>query len=487
VNALVPTLLGAVVAPALLGCGVVRALGLSPRDGRRAFVAWAYLVGHFALAWVTFAWAAAGRALPGWLLPVAAASIGTMLWWLTDRHDARRAVTSPRAVIPPRVPGDRWVAGAVLALSVAVLERGSLRNLHAVLDGDSANIWSAKARLLMAPGAWQPLFGTNYVQHADYPLFNPLVQVLAFGSSGESLWWEHRLPMQLFAVALLLLLSTAVERRLPRWLAIAVLATMATSVFLTMAPTLCADVLLALGLLGTVDAWSRWRATGRAAWWRLGCIGMAAMLATKAEGAMLTLSIVLAGAVALLVSRATHVAPEAPERRARLTLRQLAWLLVPVVTLAAGQWFNATYGLANDLASTGADGRGLFGRIVFWFPDRILPVLGYYADLAVAGGATRWLFGAALLAPLAAGMRARCFDAAWPWLTVVVALCGYVLVFVGTTANSGGPDGPSLGLVWHLGTAADRTVLHLLPTAALAFAAMLGPREVRHGAAVSGT
>ena len=448
-----PVLLGAVLAPALFGAGLVTLGGLSPAAGRRVFAAWSYLVGQFALAWLTFAWLAAGKPVAGWWLPAAAAAAGLAAWWWG------RARTAPAR----RARSDRVIAAVTAGLVVLLLERASAASLHAILLGDEANIWSAKARLL-----WTSDFGTwlaaDYARHADYPMFDPLVQTLAFASAGQELFWENRLPMLGFAIALVLLLADVLERLLPRGLAVVLLLAFATSAFLAYAPTAMADVLLAFGLFAASDALRRWQATGEPVWWRLACVGGAAMLATKNEGAMLLVAVVVAGGVARLVAREPVLRP----------LRQAwGWLALPAATFAAGAWFNAHYALANDLTSATPDGRGLLARIAHWWPERTLPVLQYYAGLFADGAATRWLLPAMLLAPLAAGRRAFAAARAWPWFTVVVAIAGYMAVFVGTTADQGGPDGPARGLQWHLATAADRTLLHVLPLAVMALALQL--------------
>lgn len=465
-NALVPTFLGAVVAPAVLGAGVVFACGLSPRQGWRVFAAWAYLVGHFAQAWSTAGWLAAGQPVPGWALPLVGAAAGVLCWrWAVVRGRSRGEASRRRDV-----PGDPWLRLTVVVLAVVLFERCAAQSLQPIVTSDEANIWSAKAWVLFAGGDLGGWFAANYVQHADYPMLDPLAQVLAFASSGRALWWENRLPLQGFGFALLLLLSAALERRLPRGLAIAVLVAFTSTTFVHFAPTVYADVLLAGALLAMVDAVARWRDGGSPVWWRLACFAMAALLATKNEGAMLAVAALLA---ALVVRIGTGVSSWPKPGAA------WAWLLVPLATVAAGQGFNAAHGLSNDL-TVAADGSGLFTRILAHGGERIGPVLAHYVDLIVDGAVSGWLVLAMLLAPLAVRRGAPRADWWWPWLVVATALVGYVLVFLGTTADAGGADGAARGLRWHLATAADRTLLHLLPTAALALATCLASARPRN-------
>lgn len=453
------TALCAVLAPLLLGAGCLRWLGLSPRHGRRLFAAWAYLVGQFAAAALTALWLWLARPLPGICLPALAAGLGAALLW-----SARRRPQPPQS---PR--GDPWLVAVTLLLVLFSLDRSLLWNLQPILTGDEANIWSAKARVLYAADDLAAWLGMQYARHPSYPMFDPLLQVLAFAGSGRVLLWESRLPLQAFAPALLLLLSVAVERRLPRWPGIAALVAFAGSdAFLRWAPTVYADLLVAFALLAAFDAWQRFEAGGPRVWWRLCCIAGAELLASKNEGAMLALCAVLA----VLLARALQRGQVAPLQLGW----QWLWLLVPLATLLAGQLFDAHHGLRTDLVDPAhSDGRGMLGQILHWLPERLPVVLGSYGQRLLDPATTRWLLLAALLAPL--GLRARPTPAQLAsWLLLALALCGYVLVFVGTTADLGEPDGPARGLLWHLDTAADRTLLHLLPTAVLAMCLQLERR-----------
>ncbi|MCA8950743.1 MAG: hypothetical protein KDE27_14670, partial [Planctomycetes bacterium] len=65
--------------------------------------------------------------------------------------------------------------------------------------------------------------------------------------------------------------------------------------------TACADTMLAFGVLAAAIAWLRWQASGAQVWWRLFCFALAAVVATKNEGLMLALVLLLAaGAQQLL-------------------------------------------------------------------------------------------------------------------------------------------------------------------------------------------
>lgn len=452
-SALLCTLLCAVLAPAVLGAGLVQQFGLSPRAGWRLFVAWSYLCGQAAQAVLTALWIGAGQPLPGWSLSLLGATLGAVLFVRGRRSSALSFV--------PRRRADPWVAATLLVLLLLWFDQSLLRSLQPLIEADEADIWAAKARMLYSGGPFRPWLDSAYVRHPAYPLFDPLLQVVAFAANGRVLLWENRLPLQFFGPVLLLLLADFVDGRLPRWLACAVLVAFASSVpFFVHSTTAYADVLLALALFAALDAWRRFEAERALVYWRLCCVAFAVLLATKNEGAMLALAAIAAIVVARLWLRG---------RDAPLRLRwNWLWLLLPGAVWIAGRLFNAHFGLVTDLVDpTLSSGRGLMGQILHWLPQRAGPVATYYFGLLTDGSATRWLLLAMLLAPLAAVRGALVSAQVWSWLTVGFAVLGYMLVFVGTTADQGGPDGAALGLQWHLRTAADRTLLHVLPVAVM--------------------
>ena len=154
--------------------------------------------------------------------------------------------------------------------------------------------------------------------------------------------------------------------------------------------------------------------------------------------------------------------------------RQWLWLLLPLAAIALQRVFDAWFGLHTDLFAL-SEGRGLFGQIVHWLPVRALPVAAFFGGLLLDPAQGRLLV---LLLLVAAGARGRHLlrgPQLLPLLLVVFALLGYMLVFIGSNVNLGGADGPARGLQYHLAAAADRTVLHVLPTAVLALCMQLAP------------
>lgn len=456
-NAVPATLLGAVLAPWLLGAGIVRALGLSPSTGLRAFVAWAYLVGQFAASWGTIAWLSAAPSVPGWLLPAACAVIGCLLLSLG------RARTS---IVQPSLPLQRsramqWATGLVVIL---VLERCSIINVTAILGGDEANIWSAKAAMMRLPGGLGVWAASGYGQALDYPLLDPLVQSLAMTTAEKRLLWENRLPFHGFAVALLLMLSDALQRRAPSWLAVPVFAAFATSTFLVMAPTVYADVLLAFALLAVVVSCDDVLRGDRTPSLPLGCIAAAALVATKNEGAMLLASVCFGLVAVRIVDRQRSTS--------RLPLMCWSWVVIPILTYLGCRWFNLAHGFANDIVSPDpGDGRTFLARVLHWWPARIGPVLEKAWRMLIDGASTRGLLIALVAAMLVVGRRWRAREFLLPTIVVVVATCGYAIVYLGVTASHVGPR-PEIGkLMWHMDVSADRLCLHLLPVVAVAIVA----------------
>lgn len=445
--------LGAIGAPLCLGIGAVRWLGLRPEHGRRAAVGYGYLLGQFLLAQATLLWLVLGQPVPGMLLPLVALAAGAVLW----RQTRRRMPSAVAATWP------QWIVWLpLLLLAVWLLDCSLATNTQVIRFGDEAEIWAAKAKVLYSAPVLDPKLALpNLVKHADYPLFNPLVQVLAFASCGRTLQYENRLPIQAFGFCLLLLLSAAMTRRAHPLAAAAALFAFAGTTFARCSVTADADVMLACAVLAAVEALLRWRETGEAVWWRLAALALAAMLMTKNEGAMLAVAVTVPFAVGWWRERRRIANP--------LPWREAGWLLLPAATVVVGRVFNGCYHLHNDLMMV-TGGRGMFARILDNLSTRLSTVTGFYGRLLVDPAQQRLLLLGFLVAlPLAALHGARRPGPGGParlYAVLVMALCGYMLVFVGTNAE----------LLWHLTTAAHRTVLHVLPLAALGLVATVWPR-----------
>lgn len=439
----------AVVAPTVLGLGIARRLGLRRGAGAATTLGLAYVVGHWSLAHLTAAWLALGQPVPGVVLPIVAIALG----WLAGRR--RETTPLPTVDAAERVPGS-WLFAVATILAIAVVAGECvLANAQPIRFSDEAEIWAGKAKVLYGAPTIPIADGLVTVSHGDYPNLAPLVQVLAFAASGRVLQWENRLPLQCFAVALLLLLAGALRHRSRPWLAAAAILACGSSLSTGICTHAYADVPLACAVLATVDALQRWRETGERAWWRLACLTLAAMLATKNEGAMLALAILLP------FSLWWWCVPGTDGSRPRLRTGDLLFLLAPAITLGLHAAFNAAYDLHNDLVGSGAGG-GLLSRLVTQAPTHGPTVAAFFARMAIDPGLHRLLpllcLAAALAATIGDGRRWRREPAAMWTCMFVLAAVGYATVFVATPAE----------VNWHLATAAARTLEHVVPIATLA-------------------
>jgi hypothetical protein len=457
--------LAAVAAPALFGFGIVRWLGLAPAEGLRIALGSGYVVGQYVLAHATLAWLALGKPFPGFLLPIAAAAAGALLVRCAHRR-------SPP--LPPRVPSPWWSWLPVALLALALLEAFTAANAEPVHHSDEALNWAAKAKLLYtAPGFDLTEGLAFFVKMPDYPLFNPLAQALAYASAGRVLQFENRLPIQFFGVALLLVLSAALARRARPVVATLALVAFAGSGFAWQAPTAYADVQLACCTLVAAEMLLRWRERRDGACFAIACLAGGAMIATKNEGLLLAAALALPTALEAGLQRWRGRAPGLASPRLAspgfaspgLTWRSAAWLAAPLAAWALHRGINAWYGLENDLVDPAlAHGRGLLTRIVDQMGSNGWPVLRHYGAMFVDAPATRLLpLSFLVAAPVALWLDRRAWSAspvAPLAAAFAVAIAGYMLVFVGTPHQ----------VQWHLDTAADRTLQHVLPLAALGLA-----------------
>ena len=447
-----------VLAPAMFGVGLLRWLGLGPTHGLRLSWGLGYVVGHYVLAHAVLLWLVADQPGPGWPLPVAAAGIGL---WLTRRARHRAPPLRPR----PRPPWTSWLPVALLSLFL--VHTFLAANAEPVRYSDEAVNWATKAKVLYTAPGFDLKTGLDFfVEHPDYPIFNPLAQVLAFASAGRVLHFENRLPVQFFAVALLLILSAATTRRSHPLAAVLALVTFTGTSFLTQAPSAYADVMLACAALATGEALLRWREDGDRVFIAVAMLCSGAMISIKNEGQLLVAAIVLPFALDEIVTRWRTGS-------FRIAWRTLPWLGVPVAALALHRGINAWFSVQNDLTNpTLAQGRGMVTRIVEQLDGYGPQVLGYYGRMLIDPAMHRLLPLAFLvIAPIAWRIRGRAWltGAGAPMaLAFVGATAGYMLVFVSTIYD----------LRWHLDVAADRTMLHVLPLVVVGLAASAWPRQV---------
>ncbi|HEX5010852.1 MAG TPA: hypothetical protein VFY71_10660 [Planctomycetota bacterium] len=455
--------------PAALGACAAMLLGLRARQDALAFAAWSWLLGALLVAALLFAALVAGVPLAA-LRWVPLLALALLLPWCWRAGRRRVAVAGPQ-----RGPGRTLLLVVTAACLLLTCDRILRADELVVCGGDEGTMWSLKAKaiwlshgltpefaaMVAAPG---PLDHKAMREHADYPLQDPLLQLWSFACAGDITHVQNRLVVQVFALALLLLLASAARRVAPAGVAAAAVALVALSGdFQEACGWATADILVALGLLASLDAWSRWRQSGEQRFLALFAACLASLAWSKNEGAMLA---VAAGAACL----ATAGAPG----RSR-GLQALA-LLPAAAVLVAQAIFNASFDLHSDLFAHTAAG-GFLGRVGAQTSAH-LPVIGRYllddAVLDVRSGnlVPAMLLLALLVFPVRLTVRAPAATT-----TLLLGAAAYLLVYLGT---------PRL-IEWHLRFSLHRVLLQLSPLAVVwlagAAAWLMRPDQERAGLA----
>ena len=160
---------------------------------------------------------------------------------------------------------ERLLFLAVVALLLLHgLDVATARNALPILAGDEGNIWTAKAKVLhVAIDSIGPAFreeASLFVQHPDYPLLNPLLQLGVFEIAGRLTAADSRLPIQAVMLALIVLTASSLRRHVrPAVAAAMLLALFTTDMSRFLTGSAYADNLVMFGTLAAVDAWSRFR------------------------------------------------------------------------------------------------------------------------------------------------------------------------------------------------------------------------------------
>lgn len=465
--------------PMLAGTGLLRLTGLPFRADRLAFAAWAYLVGSLTAAVVLWAWTLFSKPVPA-----------TWLWWGLAGVGVVGSVTASRerpAGQPrhPRVGGPRFehalLVVTIAALLIHGLDVATARNALPILAGDEGNIWTAKAKVLhVLEDSIGPAFREEaglFVQHPDYPLLNPLLQLSAFEVAGRLTAVDSRLPIQAVMLALILLAASSLRRHVrPAVAAALLLALFTTDMSRFLAGSAYADHLVMFGVLAAVDAWARYRESLDRTWFRLACLGMVFAILAKNEGSMLCLlAVVVVGG---LRGFRVLVGPVWPGG-----WRDRAWLLFPVAAVGAVQSHNAALAFRNDLFDPNVEASGLSGRLVAQFDQHVGPVLSFtWREILAAPWTTHLVFGGLLVGFvviwLVPARRPRA-EFLVPALCTLGALAVYQLVFVATPYE----------IDKHLPAASVRVAMHVAPLSVLAQAMLwadLFPELGASGSAAAG-
>ncbi len=444
--------------PFVLGAAVLRALGIVARTDRVAWAGWSWMVGSLAIGLILFVWLWTGPDVTTATVPIVIALVLAVVAALFGRSRS----TVPRSGASPAPAWEAWLFRLALAFVLVVtVERILESSLFGVVKGDEANFWAFRAKILFHEGG----FGSGYAEGvranalllADYPLLNPLLQLWTFAHAGRITNAVNRIPIQLFSVALVLVLAGGLRRATrPGFAAGLLLLLPAISEALFGAKNAYSDVPVALGALVALDAWFRWCDDRNTAWIGLGSLALAFLLWCKFDGLLVLGGMLGAAAAACLIAPRRVLAGARPSAK-------LAWILPPVAVLALTWSVNAHFGAANlmltsrtDPSPLAPDPEGNFVSLFFGrFTERIAPILRYFSQRIVLDASqSQFVFVAfavlvVVLASRSALRRHLGFSAA----AVALAFTGGMLVFVGTPME----------LAWHLETAATRVAFQVVP------------------------
>ena len=473
--------------PLGVGALALLALGLRPRRDWLAFAGLVFPVGALATALDLFLCLSVGIDLrhgtPQLLLAGLAAvlAIPALKRWRrgSDALLWPRVHTEDAGVRPVRVVG--WGVFAVLfALAVSDVLFALLQNWQLpIMQGDSATIWTMRARAIFHHGVFDAhltdqLSIERGSHHLDYPLLGCLLQVWMLSSAAlfgsEVMDTTLRWPTHLWHLSLVCCAFSGFSRRLgPLLGALLAWALVSLPELRLQGAGTMMDLTVCLAFFGLCDRLLRVHAddgspeneTG--ANLVLACAWAAILLWSKNEGYMLVLAAGLGAALGFSRARL----------RAALVRPQAGFALVPLLVIFLSVRFNARYGFTNDLMNGGAgrrvaehlgDGsRALPSRLIAEFPAEIGETLRFYGELGLDQGRTGGLM---LLFLFALVLTGRAF---WrpPTRAAALAVCaawvGYILVFIISYRE----------LRWHLLTAGLRTSVHLFGATALVLSCVL--------------
>ena len=509
--------------PACVGVALALLLGLPARDTRTklqplAFLGWSWCLGVFATGVATFGWLGwigqrvgapdpTDQAGPAQVVPTAGGEgLGTpwavravllvvllaASWAVRARS---RTLQLDDASTAPRREGSGLEGLAFALCTTFAFVTAVLRLLHGTLrpivEDDEANFWALKAQMLFVKGGFSEAFGAlaqePRLYNADYPLFNPLLQVWSFANAGELTHVANRVPIQLFGLALLGVLTPALFRVARPGLAGLLLVVCASLAEVSsQLQRGHGDLMVALGALVACDAWLRWHASRERVWLRLAGFGLAFLVWSKNEGLLVLVALVGAALLVSLLRRLAALLSERTAERGGDLARGPSgtglasawpWALFPGAVVLLSRTVNAHFGWKSGFLQNDLREGTILDLLRSQFAERIGPVLSYYwHELALApafsGGLLLLLAGLWLCAP----RRLAASPLAVVSLTAGIVYVGHMLVFIGAPHD----------LTWHLTTAAQRIGFQPLPAVTLIVAAAfpvafpaLGPAHSR--------
>jgi len=448
--------------PLLLGTGILRVIGISSRCDRLAFVGWSWITGSLATGAVMFIWLCLDPDFERFVfVQVLMIVAGSLLLYVGERiHPfADRPLEHDDAPRWERILFGAVVTFVLLLTAVRIL----VHDLMPVFEHDEGSFWSLKAKALFLSGGFGPAFRElvsfpNFSHNMDYPPLSPLLQVFVFAHAGEVTHVANRLPIQLCAPAVILVLASGLRRGVRPAIAAALLLVFSASSGLqNVALRAEGDLMVTLGFLVAFDAWIRWRRTDDGIWLRLCAIAVAFLLWSKHEGLLLTGAGL--GALAIAALRA----PRPALARLRPRTGHL-WLLLPIAAIASTRILNSLNETSNWVTA-GAEGESPFSILVASFVANTGEVLSFFANRVVfAPGHSGLVIPCLFLLVLAFPLRLWKSELRYPTLALLLAMAGYLLVFIGLLSE--------MARLLHL--SAGRLAFHLVPSIILWIGAASG-------------
>jgi hypothetical protein len=445
-----------VATPLLLGAGILRAIGISWRDDRLAFLGWCWLAGNLATGIAVFLWM--------WSEPhferVGLIQSLLLAWgvglWFVGRKRHPEGKRDPEEAVAPR--GERALFAIVVSFVLLLLfQRIAAQASIPVLADDEAHFWALKAKALFLCGGFGEEFRALMAMpihslNLDYPPLNPLLQALVYAQAGEVTDVANRLPVQLFAPALLLIVAAGLRQVARPFVAAGFLLLLASAAPMTnLVLHAEGDLMVAVGMVASFDAWRRWRRDRSSAWLRLAVIALALMLWSKHEGMMLLVAMVAAG----LCASPSRLLGEIRRFRPR---PGTLWALLPLVLLATTWFLNGWLETDNNFLRNESRDESLFVLIPAQIADRTAPILAFFRDrIAFTPGHSNWIFPCFLALVIGFPLRVWRSDLRYGALAILASILGFFLVFTGLPHD----------VDWHLRTAAPRVAFQLLPVTLL--------------------
>ncbi len=463
-------LLGVLGVPLLLGFGLVARLGPKRDLDALAWTGFAVLCGWLGTGLFYFAWLLLGFSVTPTIPAVVLSACG--LWLLYPRfRDARKHKAGRGS--PAWGPADWVFALAVLLVMASLLDDVLRSTLLPVLQGDEANLWALRSKILytsdgFTDGFRDLMLDGDYVYHKDYPLLDPLLQTWSYAWASGITHFGNRVVIQCVPIGAVLALASSFRNLAGPLRATALLLILvAPAPFESLLREGVGDLLVASGLALAAAAVLRYRRTRDSGDLRLLGLSVAAMLWSKNEGLLYLIAGLCAALGALLLSRKRAGAPRFAGLRCLVTARpwrSLA-LWIPLAILLVHLGFNSVLGFESTWSKH--ESGNLLSLFLGQFTAHLVPVLEFFArEVLFSPAQSLFLFPLLAVLSLPLLSRDQRLVERSLSLTLLFALLGLASVFIAC------PIGTK-GLPWLLQTAAQRVSFQLYPFAVLIFAGFL--------------